>query len=83
MRRLAGATRYATAALVRDEAVAVGMDPDRIWLATGRSFTDALTPAPTVAALGETFNAGRMGLPGAPAVPGRPVRLGLHQGPPC
>ena len=55
VRRIAGTTRYATAALVRDEAVAAGMDANRLWLATGRSVPDALAAGPAVAALGESF----------------------------
>lgn len=54
-RRLAGDTRYETSVEVRDEAITAGMDASRLWLATGRNWTDALTVGPTVAALGDSM----------------------------
>ena len=50
VRRIAGATRYDTAALLADEAVAAGMSDTEPWLAGGRSFADALTAGPAAAA---------------------------------
>ncbi len=50
--RVAGADRYATAAAVTDRAVAAGADPATTWVATGRSFADALTIGPAAAAGG-------------------------------
>jgi putative cell wall-binding protein len=54
-RRLAGATRYATSRAVADEAAAQGMAVDRLWLATGRAFPDALGAGPVAGALGEVL----------------------------
>ena len=47
--RLAGATRYDTAALVADAAVGAGLDPARTWLASGETFPDALVGGPAAA----------------------------------
>lgn len=54
-RRVSGRTRYETAAAIRDEAVDAGMDPDRLWLATGRQWPDALSAGPAVAGAGATL----------------------------
>lgn len=53
--RLAGADRYATAAMIHAAAVAAGMDRAVLWLATGHNFPDALAAGPAVAALGESL----------------------------
>jgi putative cell wall-binding protein len=53
--RISGATRYETSRAVFDAAVASGMDPDRIWLATGRNWPDALTAGAAVATLGSSL----------------------------
>ena len=50
--RLAGATRYDTAAAVAAAAVAAGADPARPWVATGEAFPDALSAGPATAADG-------------------------------
>ncbi|HUH08328.1 MAG TPA: cell wall-binding repeat-containing protein [Egibacteraceae bacterium] len=55
VRRLAGRTRFETSALVYDEAMAQGMDPAQLWLATGDDFPDALAAGPAVAARGATM----------------------------
>jgi hypothetical protein len=52
-RRLAGATRYGTSRAIADEAVEAGMAADRLWLATGRAYPDALGAGPAAAALAE------------------------------
>lgn len=54
-RRVAGADRYATAVAVYGEAVAAGMSPADLWLATGLDWPDSLTAGPAVAAAGGTF----------------------------
>jgi acyl-homoserine-lactone acylase len=54
-RRVAGATRYATSAAVWREATRAGMDPQELWLATGRAFPDALAAGPAVAGLGASL----------------------------
>jgi putative cell wall-binding protein len=41
--RIAGPTRYATAAATADEALRRGVDPAQLWLATGRNWPDGLT----------------------------------------
>ncbi|MGH9157481.1 MAG: S8 family serine peptidase [Acidimicrobiales bacterium] len=48
--RLAGATRWDTSRLVADRALAVGMGANRLWLATGRDWPDALAAGPAAAA---------------------------------
>lgn len=50
--RLAGSSRYGTAATVADAAVAAGADPGTLLIATGASFADALAAAPAVGARG-------------------------------
>lgn len=50
--RLAGTTRYQTSTEVARFAVSAGADPALTWLATGRSFADALAAGPAVAAAG-------------------------------
>lgn len=55
VRRVAGPTRYDTAAALADEAAAAGLDPAQPWLATGGSFPDALAAGPAVAAAGGTL----------------------------
>lgn len=50
--RVAGATRYATSAVLADLAIAAGADEARPWLATGRNWPDALAAGPAVAADG-------------------------------
>ena len=40
--RLTGPTRYATSAVVADAALAAGITPSTVWVATGRDFPDAL-----------------------------------------
>ncbi|CAN5741329.1 hypothetical protein BH23ACT8_BH23ACT8_15280 [soil metagenome] len=55
LRRLGGSTRFETAAAVYDLGVAGGLDPTRLWLATGLDFPDALAAGPAIAALGETL----------------------------
>jgi len=52
VRRLAGATRYATADAVASAAVAAGADPKVVVVAAGTSFPDALAAGPAVSALG-------------------------------
>lgn len=48
--RVAGATRFETAAALAERAIADGADPARTWLATGDNWPDALAAAPAVAA---------------------------------
>jgi N-acetylmuramoyl-L-alanine amidase len=48
--RYAGEDRYETSRAVVDLELAVGMDPRRLWLATGAKFPDALVAGPAVAA---------------------------------
>ena len=48
--RLSGANRYATSAAIADLAVASGLDGNRVWLAQGDNWPDALAAGPTVAA---------------------------------
>lgn len=55
VRRLAGPTRYDTAAALADEAATAGLDPAQPWLATGADFPDALAAGPAVAAAGGTL----------------------------
>jgi len=50
--RFGGANRYATAAMVAEIGVGLGMHWDRIGLATGENFPDALTAGPTLASTG-------------------------------
>lgn len=52
VRRRAGADRYATAAALTADALALGASSERVWLATGRSLPDALAAGPAVAAAG-------------------------------
>jgi 5'-nucleotidase / UDP-sugar diphosphatase len=53
--RIAGPTRYDTAAAVYDASLAAGMSPEVRWLATGRNFPDTLAAGPAVARLGDTL----------------------------
>lgn len=53
--RLGGATRYETSAEVFRAAVAAGMDPSAVWLATGADWPDALGAGPVVGSAGATF----------------------------
>lgn len=55
VRRIAGATRYATSAALAVEAVAQGADPAGLWLATGAAWPDALTSGPAAAAAGQVL----------------------------
>lgn len=48
-RELAGEDRYHTSVRIADRSVAVGMDPARLWLATGDNWPDGLVGGPTVA----------------------------------
>lgn len=65
--RVFGSTRYETSRAVYDASVAAGLDPDMIWIATGRNFPDALAAGPTVAAQGGTLIlADGQGLEGSP-----------------
>lgn len=50
--RLAGDSRYATAAVVAAAAVAAGADPDVVVVASGGTFPDALAAGPAAAARG-------------------------------
>lgn len=50
--RLAGATRYETAAAVLDADLGAGRTPSALWLASGESFPDALSGAAAAAAGG-------------------------------
>ena len=50
LRRIRGATRYATSQAAVAESVAAGMDPSTIWLATGRDWRDAFVAGPAAAA---------------------------------
>jgi putative cell wall-binding protein len=54
-RRVAGADRYATAALLREEAVEAGLRGDLVWLASGRNWPDALAAGPAAAAAGHSL----------------------------
>jgi hypothetical protein len=47
--RLAGPDRYATSAVLFDEAIRLGMSSSRVWLTTGRNWPDALAAGPVVA----------------------------------
>jgi len=47
--RIAGATRYGTSAAAAEAALAAGRSPDRLLIATGSSFADALALAPFAA----------------------------------
>lgn len=51
-RRLAGTDRYETALAVHRESLERGMSIATLWLATGRSFPDALAAGPAIAASG-------------------------------
>jgi len=53
--RLGGDDRYRTAGIVHQASLAEGLDPDRVWLASGSSFPDALTAGPAAASLGESL----------------------------
>jgi len=55
VRRLAGASRFETAAAVYDDSLTAGLDPAGAWLATAFDFPDALAAGPAVAAVGETL----------------------------
>jgi putative cell wall-binding protein len=50
--RIAGRTRYETAAAVFDLAVQEGADADDLWVADGRDFPDALVAGPVIGARG-------------------------------
>ncbi|HVM00054.1 MAG TPA: cell wall-binding repeat-containing protein [Egibacteraceae bacterium] len=50
--RISGPDRYATSAAVADRALSEGMEPSRVWLATGRNYPDALTAGPAAARSG-------------------------------
>lgn len=52
LRRIAGGTRFATASLLRDEAVSAGADARTVLVATGRAFPDALGAGAALAATG-------------------------------
>jgi len=52
VRRVAGADRYATSLAVADLALAEGVTPTEIWLATGATHADALGAGAAVAARG-------------------------------
>lgn len=54
-RRLAGDTRYQTSLAVYDEAVAEGMDPGALTLATGLDWPQALAAGPQSAIAGTSF----------------------------
>lgn len=47
--RVFGTTRYETSYAIAELAVAAGMDPDFLYLATGRNWPDALAAGPAVA----------------------------------
>jgi putative cell wall-binding protein len=47
--RLAGDTRYGTSLAVADASKAAGLDPAKLWLASGAKFPDALVIGPLVA----------------------------------
>ena len=53
--RLQGPDRYATAAVVRDAAVAAGADGDDVIVASGTNFPDALAAGPVVVTRGGTL----------------------------
>ena len=50
MERLAGANRFATARVVATVATQYGADSGAVWVATGRSFPDALAAGAAVGA---------------------------------
>lgn len=50
--RVGGASRYATSRMLADRTIAAGGSAVEPWIATGRSFPDALAAGPAVAALG-------------------------------
>ncbi|HVL99643.1 MAG TPA: cell wall-binding repeat-containing protein, partial [Egibacteraceae bacterium] len=50
--RIAGDSRYATAAAVRSRALAAGMNPDRTWVTTLRNWPDSLVVGAAAAASG-------------------------------
>ncbi len=52
VRRVAGATRYETSAKLASAAVAAGGEGAHVWLATGRSWPDALAAGPAAGAVG-------------------------------
>ncbi|HUH08860.1 MAG TPA: cell wall-binding repeat-containing protein [Egibacteraceae bacterium] len=52
LQRIAGETRFDTAAKVADLAVASGIDPATVYVATGLDFPDGLAAGPTVAMTG-------------------------------
>lgn len=53
--RLAGATRYATSAVVAEAGHAAGLTAPVVWTATGRSFPDALAAGPAAARAGSAL----------------------------
>lgn len=50
--RVWGSSRYETSKAVVDHALLEGVDPDHLWVATGRDYPDALAAGPAVAHLG-------------------------------
>ncbi|CAN5332385.1 hypothetical protein BH23ACT9_BH23ACT9_23260 [soil metagenome] len=55
VQRVAGASRYATSALLHARMVEAGMDGREVWLATGANWPDALAAGPAVSFLGHTL----------------------------
>ncbi|MBW3561274.1 MAG: cell wall-binding repeat-containing protein [Actinobacteria bacterium] len=53
--RIAGPTRFDTAAALYDASVAAGMDRSSVWLATAHDHPDALAAGPAIARLGQTL----------------------------
>ncbi len=49
---IAGADRYETSTLLADTAIAAGLTEQRIWLATGANYPDALAAGPSIVANG-------------------------------
>lgn len=47
--RVSGSDRFATSAAVAEVAIRAGLSPTTVWLASGRTFADALTAGPAVA----------------------------------
>lgn len=68
-RRISGPDRYRTSEAVLLEAESTGMDPARLFLATGRAFADALSGGPAVAAVsGSLLLVDGQSLDGSPGV---------------
>ncbi|MGI9018576.1 MAG: cell wall-binding repeat-containing protein [Euzebya sp.] len=55
VRRIAGADRYETAALVQTEAQQEGMSAATMWLATGLDWPDSLAAGPVIASRGDSL----------------------------